>query len=87
MAHEDEMTAGASGYGTRASWGSGPRHRVSSGLLEHRSDYKTGSYPAGSAARQSRAWQGLESSQRQLLVQSLGSCSAILGFSRFIWLP
>ena len=41
MVHEDEMTAGASGYGTWASWGSGPRHRVSSGLLEHRSDYKT----------------------------------------------
>lgn len=63
MAHEDEMTAGASGYGTWASWGSGPWHRVSSGLLEHRSDYKTEIYPVGSAAQQSRAWQGLESSQ------------------------
>ena len=58
VAHEDAMTAEASGYGTWASWGSGPRHRVSSGLLEHRSDYKTCSCPAGSAAQQSRAWQG-----------------------------
>ena len=80
MAHEDEMTAGASGYGTWASWGQG--HGTGSAAACWSTDLITRLGLIQLAAQHSRAelGRGLRA-RRQVASNALpGSCNAMSGF-------